>query len=401
MKKLKWFVLILVPIIIIVLLTGSIEYFLHHAKFSFQLSSGNVDYIKNEEVDGIWENYNGDIHFHLKEQGTTYEVENKRKSINNVYIPAIVDQTYIKNRRKLSKEEILKLGDFQLEEIENKTYYIVDEVKLVYKSNALTDDIIHSGKYEDGICFKETPKDGAIFVQCIEKNQSGEYTSFYHIDKDHKVELMDNIYDYTQDQESNNYRITRKKDKSFPSCIYKEQDGLLTKIVDLPNVYTPYDIYANKSYIYISCTKNDVHCILKYAIKGKLLKEYNCLPMNIRSKKIENVYQNDEYMIILNSDEVIIYDEKRNQVIKTYNRNVFESKLPSITKKKSEYKIQDMVFKNNNLYILESQFKNDFNIELYVYHEGTLVCNGNWNLMKGKKKIEGIGNENYNFQIRR
>ncbi len=328
MKTMKWLAFILIPIVVIVMIAGSVEYILHHAKFSFELNSGNMNYIKNEAIDGIWENYSGDIHFHLKTDGIVYEVNNKRKTNDCVHIPGIVDQTYIKNRRKLTHEEVLKLGNFKPEEIRNQTYYRIDEVKLVYESKSLSSDMIHRGQYVDEISFIEKPEKGTLFIQSIEKNQDGEYTSFYHIDQNHKVELMDTVYNHTQDQGSNHYRITRKKDVSFPACIYKEQNGLLEKIADLPIAYIPYNIYVNKSYIYISCIKDDIYCVLKYDLKGNLLKKYNHLPKDISKKRIENVYQNDGYMIVLNADEVIIYDEKSNLVIKTYNRSVFESKIP-------------------------------------------------------------------------
>lgn len=398
MKKLKWLWIVLMPIFIMVVIVGSVVYFLQHAKFSFTLQSGDVSYIKNEEVNGVLNNFNGDIHFSLKDHETNYKID-KRKEQKKIYVPAILDQTSIKNKKELSKEEILKLGIEDLNQIENKTYYVIDEVLFVYQTQGLTKENIQKGKYKNVISFKEQTDNGCQYIECVDhKNHSSNY--FANING-HIINI-DDLYNQQKDIASNKYRITRKNNMNFPSVLYKEDANTLIKIAEIPKEYNPYNIYEGSSYIYISALKNKEHCILKYDKNGILLHIYNSLQINIHNEKIENIYQNNQYMTILHENEVVVYDEKRNTVVTTYKREKVDQGMKYPVGMKYGNEILDMVFKNGKLYVLEAQFENDFDIHLYVYENEKMLCDGKWSIVDVKENmIDSVQILNYHFQIHR
>lgn len=388
MMRTKWIFLLSVPVIVLSLCMASSIHIMSKAEFPVEVVYGDKKYMNGVNIESRLYQREGALKVNLIDGKISYKHDKNYtmdEGIEPVFHATVIGNS-IKGRKKLSKEESKQISSFYSSSIEKVLEcYELEEASFKYQSEYIY-------LKNETFLIKGT-KDFRLIEQKIQYlNDDGSErpnmtANHYFIYVDDGT--VGSLIPITRSGENlsmcdKNYLITTRLESMVTSSkLYGVEYGdhtitSIKKIANLPKDRYPFVIKEiDGNAVIISYDENKDNYISIYDKNGKLIKERN-LKTNINPSlfmlDIQDIYVNDQYLILADNDIIHVIDYEKMEVIKSYSMQLLSN-------------IKDIYYKNNLLYVLENNGVRP-NIGIKVLDNKGVVFEGDWNLLKYRKDIE-------------
>lgn len=388
MMRTKWIFLLSVPVIVLSLCMASSIHIMSKAEFPVEIVHGDKKYLNGVNIESRLYQREGALKVNLMDGKISYKHDKNYtmdEGIEPVFHATVIGNS-IKGRKKLSKEESEQISSFYSSSIEKVLEcYKLEEASFKYQSEYIY-------LKNETFLIKST-KDFRLIEQKIQYlNDDGSERPnmtanhyFIYVDDGTAISLIP----ITQSGENlsmcdKNYLITTRLESMVTSSkLYGVEYGdhtitSIKKIANLPKDRYPFVIKElDGNAVIISYDEKKDNYISIYDKNGKLIKERN-LKTNINPSlfmlDIQDIYVNDQYLILADNDKIHVIDYEKMEVTKSYSMELLSN-------------IKDIYYKNNLLYVLENNGVRP-NIGIKVLDNKGVVFEGDWNLLKYRKDIE-------------
>lgn len=386
MKKVKWLLMLSIPVIVLSLCMTSSVQIMSSAEFPVTVLQGNRKYLEGITIETTLFQRKGAVLIDLIGENISYSYE-KGLYQTEQYPPsfhASVVKSSIKGRKELTKNECQYISSFYSSSIE-KVISCYELEQATFEYSWFND---FSTKENETFTLKTT-KNMRLIEQKVQYLYDDESEQIDEIGENYYLYVNDGAYEsiipinYSEDyltKSDGNYLITTRLESMVTSSrLYyidfnnKNKEKIM-KIAEFSKDRYPFIIKEmNGQAVVLSQDKNKNNYISFYKKDGKLINEKS-LQLNMNNiYGYKNVYMNDKYLILEDEDKVHVIDCELMKTVKSYSVD------------SSSY-IYDLYYKDGLLYLIANVGITS-SVNIKVLSEKEIVFEGDLVLASYKKFV--------------